>query len=57
MCVSLSVVSGLFVTLWTAAHQAPPSTGFARQEHWSGVPFPSSGQLHMLFDKVQMSTD
>ena len=27
--------------LWTAAHQAPLSTGFSRQEHWSGLPFPS----------------
>ena len=26
---------------WTAAHQAPPSLGFSRQEHWSGLPFPS----------------
>ena len=26
---------------WTAAHQAPPSTGFPRQEYWSGVPLPS----------------
>ena len=25
-------------TPWTAAHQAPPSMGFSRQEHWSGVP-------------------
>ena len=24
-----------------AAHQAPPSLGFFRQEHWSGLPFPS----------------
>ena len=31
----------LFVTPRTAAHQAPPSTGFSRQEHWSGVPLPS----------------
>ena len=31
----------LFMTLWTAAHQAPPSMGFSRQEHWSGVPLPS----------------
>ena len=31
----------LLVTPWTAAHQAPPSTGFARQEYWSGVPLPS----------------
>ena len=29
------------VTPWTAAHQAPPSMGFSRQEHWSGVPSPS----------------
>ena len=25
----------------TAGHQAPPSLGFSRQEHWSGLPFPS----------------
>ena len=29
-----------FVTPWTAAYQAPPSLGFSRQEHWSGLPFP-----------------
>ena len=29
----------------TAAHQAPPSLGFSRQEHWSGLPFPSPGDL------------
>ena len=28
-------------TPWTAAHQAPPSMGFCRQEYWSGVPLPS----------------
>ena len=28
-------------TSWTAAHQAPPSMGFSRQEYWSGVPLPS----------------
>ena len=28
-------------TPWTAAHQASPSLGFSRQEHWSGLPFPS----------------
>ena len=32
----------LFATPWTAAHQAPPSMGFSRQEYWSGVPLPSS---------------
>ena len=31
----------LCVTLWTAAHQALLSTGFSRQEYWSGLPFPS----------------
>ena len=31
----------LCVTPWMAAHQAPPSLGFSRQEHWSGLPFPS----------------
>ena len=35
----------LFVTPWTVAHQAPPSTGFSRQEYWSGWPFPSPGDL------------
>ena len=31
----------LCVTPQVAAHQAPPSLGFSRQEHWSGLPFPS----------------
>ena len=31
----------LCATPWTAAHQAPPSLGFSRQEHWSELPFPS----------------
>ena len=31
----------LVATPWTAAHQAPPSMGFSRQEYWSGVPLPS----------------
>ena len=38
---SLSPVQ-LLVTSWSAAHQAPPSMGFSRQEYWSGVPSPSS---------------
>jgi len=37
---SLSRVQ-LLATPWTAAHQAPPSMGFSRQEYWSGVPLPS----------------
>ena len=43
-CSSLSVVSDS-VTLWTVALQAPLSMGFSRQEYWSGLPFPSSGDL------------
>ena len=30
---------------WTVAHQAPPSMEFSRQEYWSGLPFPSPGDL------------
>ena len=33
----------LFATPWTVAHQA--SMGFSRQEYWSGLPFPSPGDL------------
>ena len=35
----------LFVTPWTVAHRTPLSMGFSRQEYWSGVPFPSPGDL------------
>ena len=35
----------LFVTPWTVAHQALPSMGSSRQEYWSGLPFPSPGDL------------
>jgi len=35
----------LFVTPWTVAYQAPPSMEFSRQENWSGLPFPSPGDL------------
>ena len=35
----------LFVTPWTAAHQAPQSMGFSRQEYWSGLPFLSPEDL------------
>ena len=44
---SLSRVQ-LFATPWTVAHQAPPSMGFSRQEYWSGLPFPSPGDLPHL---------
>ena len=36
----------LLATPWTAAHQAPPSMGFARQEQWSGMPLPSPTFTH-----------
>ena len=35
----------LFATPWTVASQAPLSTGFPRQDYWSGLPFPSPGNL------------
>ena len=41
---SLSCVQ-FFVTPWTIAHQAPLSMGFSRQEYWSGLLFPSPGDL------------
>ena len=47
-CESESEVTQLCPTLcdpWTVAHQAPPSMGFSRQEYWSGLPFPSPGDL------------
>ena len=41
---SLSHVQ-LFATPWTVVYQAPLSMGFSRQEYWSGLPFPSPGDL------------
>ena len=35
----------LFATLWTIAYQAPRFMGFSRQGYWSGLPFPSPGDL------------
>ena len=35
----------LFMTPWTVAHQAPLSMWISRQEYWSGLPFPSPGDL------------
>ena len=50
MKVKVKSLSGvrLFVTPWTVAHQAPPSMGFSRQAYWSGLPFPSPGDLPNL---------
>ena len=47
MCHLLSHVQ-LFATPWTVARQAPLSMGFSRQKHWSGLPFPSPGDLSDL---------
>ena len=44
VCESLSRVQ-LLATAWTAAHQAPPSMEFSRQEYWSGLPFASPEEL------------
>ena len=43
-CLPLSCVQ-LFVTPWTAACQTPLSMEFSREEYWSGLPFPSPGDL------------
>ena len=44
----------LLATPWTAAHQAPPSMGFSRQEYWSGVPLPSPITSYALPINVQL---
>ena len=46
----------LLATAWTAAYQAPPSMGFARQEYWSGLPFPSSHSDWMRFGHMTRLT-
>ena len=48
MCVTCCLVTKLCATLvtpWTGALQSPLSIGFPRQEYWSGLPFPSPGDL------------
>ena len=42
----------LCATPKTAAHQAPPSLGFSRQEHWSGLPFPSQSALGTSYEWI-----
>ena len=48
--IDVSVLSHVqvFVTLWTVAYQAPLCMGFSRQEYWSGLPFPTPGELSYL---------
>ena len=48
VCVCVRSVASICLTLatpWTVACQAPLSVGFSRQEYWSGLPFPSLGDL------------
>ena len=47
VCVCVCVLSSvqLFASPWTVAHQAPLSMGFSRQEYWSRLPFPTSGDV------------
>ena len=39
------VMSDSFMILWSIAYQAPLSMGFSREEYWSGLPFPTPGDL------------
>ena len=53
-----SLVTKSYLTLatpWTVAHQAPQSMGLPRQEYWSGLPFPSPGDLPDPGIKTQVS--
>ena len=49
---SHSVVSDS-VTPWAVAQQAPLSRGFSRQEHWSGLPFPTPRDMCLLSKKIK----
>ena len=42
----------LLASPWTAAHQAPPSMGFSRQEDWCGVPVPTSAKFSVTEDTL-----
>ena len=52
-CYSLSCAR-LFVTPWTAAHQAPLSIRLSRQGYWSGLPFPSPGDFSRSWYQTQI---
>ena len=47
-CCSVAKSCHSFATPWTIAQQTPLSMGFSRQEYWSGLPFPSPGDLSIL---------
>ena len=38
-------MSNSFATVWSVAHKAPLSMGFVSKTHWTGLPFPSAGDL------------
>jgi len=50
-------MSDSFATPWTAAHQAPPSMGFSRQEYWSELPLPSLKRCDLVFSKSSYKSD
>ena len=52
--VKLKVLSGvrLFEIPWTAAHKAPPSMGFSRQEYWNGLPLPSPQTVIQMLNSM-----
>ena len=43
----------LLATPWTGAHQAPPTTGFSRQEYWSGLPLPSPTEAKLFCSQAR----
>ena len=43
--IQFEVSSINIMTPWTVAHQAPPSMEFSKQKYWSGLPFPSPGDI------------
>ena len=45
LCAQMPSRVQVFVTPWTVAYPAPPSMGFSRQGYWSGMSFPSPGDL------------
>ena len=57
MCVSVQFLGcfQLSVMLWTVAHQALLSMGFARQEYWNEFPFPSPGNHSQSRDQTYVS--
>ena len=49
------LVAQFFAALWTVAHQAPLTMEFSRQEYWSGLPCPPSGESSCPRDQTQVS--